>query len=426
MSNKYRLQVLLGVFTGLTTFAIEPCFQAALTYSEASGRSAIQRCESVQWKSNDSTIEATAQAALALEAALDNYNQTSNDDQILQELNTNCSSGDCSWPRISTLGVCSDCTNVTSSIFTSCSNDTRCNYTLPNGLKMITGDYGDTEFNITRSDCKGSNPTSYYQHWDDSFIDSLSVLMMEGYLIDQDPQQPAVQALALECILYWCILGYDTSVNGGVLYQNITGKWHGGTIVDDPGLKGNKYGDTYGDKELNMSPPRDQWADLGITQQTNFTAPVSVTANACGIINDALRNFTFSTDFEAYPSIFNYLTSEMTNAFRADCNDRVFGIANNLGLVTTVRWGWFALPAAAVSLTTVFLIWVASEQTEVWKSSPLALLFYGLTDKDRQDILAGAVETLSINKMKEVAMDVQIFLKEGLRMANHNTAGGSS
>jgi hypothetical protein len=139
-------------------------------------------------------------------------------------------------------------------------------------------------------------------------------------------------------------------------------------------------------------------------------------------------NFTTisDADYKNYSSIFNYVTSEMTNAFRANCDDRVFGTANNLGLVTTVRWGWFALPAAAVSLTTVFLIWVASDQTEVWKNSPLALLFYGLTDEDRQDILAGAAETLSINKMKEVSMDIQIFLKKGLRMVDHNTVGGSS
>ena len=228
--------------------------------------------------------------------------------------------------------------------------------------------------------------------------------------------------LAARPVFYWCILGYNNFVNDGVLYQNITGTWYGGTIVGDEAPI-DKW-----DSELNMSPPSDQWADLGITQRTNFTVPVWVTDDVCGAFISALNpNFTSISDTNCknYPSIFNYVTSEMTNAFRATCDDRVFGTANNLGLVTTVRWGWFALPAAAVSLTIVFLIWVASDQTEVWKNSPLALLFYGLTDKDRQDILAGAAETLSINKMKEVSMDVQIFLKKGL-MVDLNTIGGSS
>jgi hypothetical protein len=237
-------------------------------------------------------------------------------------------------------------------------------------------------------------------------------LLVSSSLVDPIP-------LALECIFYWCIIGYNTSVNDGVLYQNITGTWHGGTIVNNSESS-----------ELNMSPPRDQWADLGITQQTNFTAPTLVTDYVSGAIYMAFAtpndNMTFppmsplsNTDFKNYPSLFNYSTSEMTNAFRTGCDDLVFGTANNLGLVTTVRWGWFALPVVAVSLTTVFLIWVAaSDQTDVWKNSPLALLFYGLTDKDRQDrLFVGVAETLSIDKMEEVAKNVQICLeREGLRV----------
>ena len=141
------------------------------------------------------TITDTVQAALALRVALDDYNQTSNDDQILQELNINCSSGDCSWPRISTLGFCSDCTNVTTSISKSCLDDNTgflrdsCNYTLPNGL-IVGQDFG-TGFNITSSDCNGSNPTSYYQHWGDTLITSLSIL-------DLDLENGNI--LALECM----------------------------------------------------------------------------------------------------------------------------------------------------------------------------------------------------------------------------------
>lgn len=77
----------------------------------------------------------------------------------------------------------------------------------------------------------------------------------------------------------------------------------------------------------------------------------------------------------------------MTNAI---CAERVAETANNLGLeFVRVRWGWAALPAAAVSLTIVFWIWAASDdQTDVWKNSLLALLFYGLTDKDCLDILS--------------------------------------
>lgn len=438
--TKYSFQVLLGVFTGLTTFAIEPCFQAALIYNEASGRSAIQRCESAQW---NSSIADTVQAALALEVVLDDYNQPSNDDQILQELNTNCSSGDCSWPPISTLGFCSACANITSSISMSCRSDNTsflghsCNYTLPNGL-MIRDDPRPSYswFNTTVDD----NPTSYsyYQHWDNSFIASLSILRFNvceqygKYGPDGQPvPTPSASSLvdpiplALECIFYWCIIGYNTSVNDGVLYQNITGTWHGGTIVNNSESS-----------ELNMSPPRDQWVDLGITQQTNFTAPTLVTDYVSGAIYMAFAtpddNMTFppmsplsNTDFKNYPSLFNYSTSEMTNAFRTGCDDLVFGTANNLGLVTTVRWGWFALPVVAVSLTTVFLIWVAaSDQTDVWKNSPLALLFYGLTDKDRQDrLLVGVAETLSIDKMEEVAKNVQICLeKEGLRVPDQKLA----
>jgi hypothetical protein len=375
------------------------------------------------------------QAALALDVALDDYNQPSNDDQILQELNTNCSSGDCNWPPISTLGFCNACANITSSISKNCRNDNTsflghsCNYTLPNGL-MIRDDPPPSYFRFNTTVDDNPRSYSYYQHWDDSFIASLSILRFNVYeqygkygLDGQPVPTPSASSLvdpiplALECIFYWCIIGYNTSVNDGVLYQNITGTWHGGTIINN--------------SELNMSPPRDQWADLGITQQTNFTAPTSATDYASGAIYMAFAtpndNMTFApisnTDFKNYPSLVNYSTSEMTNAFRIGCDDLAFGTANNLGLVTTVRWGWFALPVAAVSLTTVFLIWVvASDQTNVWKNSPLALLFYGLTDKDRQDrLLVGVAETLSIDKMEEVAEDVRICLvKEGLQVSDQN------
>ncbi|KAF4627747.1 hypothetical protein G7Y89_g10407 [Cudoniella acicularis] len=391
----------LGVVACLLVFAIGPCTQAALNYKELSGKASIQRCfDGEPW--------VTVYTALHGALVLDDWNHTSAQDQFLQELNKDCTTGDCDWPTpVSTLAFCSECANITSSISKSCVGNVSdvygdpCTFSLPNGLSIQNNETSVTWLNTTSilnfNESKEAGRTNAftinYQNWDDSYIAFLAILgyttgfSVQGsdYVVRRNPQDPE----AVECIVYWCVQGYNTTIKNSTLSQNLTTSWHQGT-------KPTNYS---ADNQLVFSPPESEWSSLGLTKPTNFTASseitnsfgVWITAAFSGSITEPVNNEApdyilvsfWDVEIDTFPQLLTYAFSSMTNSLRAQCptNTSAIGIANNVKSVVDVRWAWLAQLAATVVLASVFLalvIWGSGrEGVDAWKGSTLALLFHG-------------------------------------------------
>jgi hypothetical protein len=79
-----------------------------------------------------------------------------------------------------------------------------------------------------------------------------------------------------------------------------------------------------------------------------------------------------------------------------------------------IRWGWLAYPAVLLALTQIFFILVVAQSainhTAVWKSSPLALLFHGLSGLYVQQ--EQRYDAMDLREMDETAKVIKVKLQE--------------
>lgn len=97
--------------------------------------------------------------------------------------------------------------------------------------------------------------------------------------------------------------------------------------------------------------------------------------------------------FDRVNSTFENISDSMTNFFRENGFTNFSNPAEGTVLrdqtFLSVRWGWLAFPTTLVILTSIFFIGIIVDtrptggRAEIWKSSPLALLFHGLEMPDR-------------------------------------------
>lgn len=97
------------------------------------------------------------------------------------------------------------------------------------------------------------------------------------------------------------------------------------------------------------------------------------------------------------------LAAEMTNHMRTSDPDgaSVLGEVNGKRVCVRVAWSWLVLPALLVVASAGLLaatMWKA--EANVWKSSPLAYLFHGLSRESRATVQGDLV---SVNEMNEIA-----------------------
>jgi hypothetical protein len=86
----------------------------------------------------------------------------------------------------------------------------------------------------------------------------------------------------------------------------------------------------------------------------------------------------------------------MTNTMRAGSGGvPVLGTSYEMSTYVRVQWGWIALPALVVLMTGAFLaaaiLRSRTTRTKLWKSSPLAMFFYGLDGDTRKTALRSIV-----------------------------------
>lgn len=343
-----------------------------------------------------------------------------------------CSTGNCTWPDITKLGVCASCTNVTTETRKSCgsrdpsSSTQTCQYTTPANI------------NITATNGLGANGTYTYLNSsvDTVFTEDNQPLLRFGILrspptenVDRDGVFPPDIS---ECTFEWC--AQKTSgfrVNSGVLQPGNTtstpikiaftnGQWtphtlNGRTYVeldvapDAPWDSSNSSSRTFYVHSADYSSMRQLLVNLLITQLASFNAD----AGAGGFQVAPVLLFADGDLSRTMGAVAASMTDLVQ---RCDNGSAVRGQAFRDEAFVRVRWPWLILPAALVLVAAALLLAAVvvnrRRGSALWKSSVLPLLFHGF----ERPLDAPLGERLSMVEAR--AWGVEASLRESSRGAS--------
>lgn len=151
----------------MSTFAIGPTIQGTLGSAYTIGNSTLPVC--IRGSNTQlGTLFNQYQASLFLS----NFNPSSPSGESLQSLNTNCVTGNCTWPPSPSLSICSNTTDLYNQKTKTYNIDgSFASLTIPNGLSLP--DIGSAEEYWNGST---TFPTLNYNDWDHEPIVRLSLL----------------------------------------------------------------------------------------------------------------------------------------------------------------------------------------------------------------------------------------------------------
>ena len=129
--------------------------------------------------------------------------------------------------------------------------------------------------------------------------------------------------------------------------------------------------------------------------------------------------------FDRMQATFDNISIALTNYFRqngiANFSTAATGIALEEKTCISVRWPWLIYPTVLVCMALVFLILLmlgscsGNDRREVWKSSPLALYYYGLVEEDGNTQVRSGGSVRSCENLRDYAKSTRARLT--------NTAG---
>ncbi|KAH8680072.1 hypothetical protein BGZ60DRAFT_554643 [Tricladium varicosporioides] len=314
-----------------------------------------------------------------------------------------CPTGNCTYPTITTLGVCSRCIDLTPFMTRYCSGDysdlSRCGWQVPQGAKLTNNTHVFSMTSLVPS-----------THGDMPYSTIIRLIFMgtesaEGKPLNYNPW-------ASQCSLEYCAQKIEASVTNGKLVENVTSTIHNSSVLDTTGSKGTTPISltTPDNITVSISEP----ASLGIrswftTLFTNGSASRNSTFKGLDHAQLVVVNLTvgissgttyFDTDvvqtfyWDYYekgfglPKAMSDLATAMTTAFRSfNGAVQVPGVATRVETYVKVQWAWLALPLFVVTSTAIFLALAilssSQTKTELWKGSALAMLFYGLDNETK-------------------------------------------
>lgn len=374
--------------------------------------------------------------------------------------NITCPTSNCTYPPISTLGICSTCEDVTSATSTACGEDTRpnsygtlCNTTVPHQLLPAS--------NFTwgfRNDAAGM----YSNMWNSSTMSvtpSMAALMtgfgdpailaaFTTFKLDRDffanlTEDPSSPSSVNQCLLAYCLKTYDVEVlNGETKIASINE-----SIMDvssyqwflDPPETGNPYftmrATDDGGQPTGANYTMNWWDHLNLGQYMEDVLNSSVYMNTGTLAPGDGGKMAPSFGLAMYnadnlTAMVRDMAESMTNSMRTsqDNATTLAGTALVLETYIHIEWKWLALPIAVSVLSFVLLVTVmiisTSHNVEAWKSYSMPLLFYTLEGwgseythgfRDSDDL-----KQISKNMKGHLSMESEhrVFVREGFDRAN--------
>lgn len=347
-------------------------------------------------------------AELAMKAAI--YNGVMSDN--LSTVGVSCSTGNCSWPIVPSLGVCGECTDRADSLNLSTIQyenesgrvqNVTYNYTLPDGNWVAAATGQQASWQTVFQTFVGWN-TSIYNSADETDSNYTGRLYLASFdAIGTAWNNTAYQALptltdpdavgAAECGLWFCVQAYNISTNFGIQNQTPLMIW------DKVRFSNNGMLWNFVDVPANFNVAEGTQFQVGLKAQAAvgdaLTAILSGSAYERSdgyeqqFSNDGIQGIWQGLTYgETETAWIENLALSMSNTVRltapANTNPRYARQAYSTDAFVHVRWSWLAFPAAMVVGSILFLlasIWQTSRSgVPAWKGSPLELLFFRLSE----------------------------------------------
>jgi hypothetical protein len=318
-----------------------------------------------------------------------------------------CQSGNCAWEPFETLAVCHECIDISALATRYCPSElgaspnmSTCGWQVPQGARLNTS---SDVFSMT-----SFIPSAY----GDMPHSTLIRIIFMGTELHDVPD--AVNVWAKQCSLQTCVQTLSSSVVNGTLKEDIAHTTTNQTVVDMSSPDSESEYDVY-IKGTDDSYLLGMGALLSIRgwfgsiftngsatrTTTDFTRSVTDADRAVVVnltVGISSGETFFDTDIvtafywnyyeyaDGLNMLMNDLAVSMTTAFRGFTGAApVEGKSMSMESYVHVRWGFAILPVAIVLATGLFLVvamvLTRRSQTELWKSSALAMLFHGL-DRD--------------------------------------------
>ncbi|CAG5185822.1 uncharacterized protein ALTATR162_LOCUS11412 [Alternaria atra] len=423
IKTRCRHLVSLGALVTVLALAFEPFFQQIVAYPERmtatqqgitwAARSFVPNYTPILRKfctdtRSDPTMSAVIDAAF-------------NTPEIgIRPSTATCPTGNCTWPSYSTLGVCHECQDVSSSLEYHCKNNTSLDRATgfreasdPCGFKInntfLVGSTGVVGFrrvtSLTTLIVNTSNTAARF----DPFLNSTkfrgATLPIVDFYIGYTPGGPAAvmrneTPVFSECLLTWCVKTLQARVNNGTLEESVVD-----TITIQP--------DSYSASSPIVAAlgPNETF---NIINQTTEILRDWIISDLPPILSQN-PEFPFGSDMGIWnfhhvpPYDFEGGLSNLTRAITNNMKSRgvgtvpIEGTAWKSEKIVQIRWVWITLPAILLVGSLVLLcatIWEGRRtQAPVWKSSALATLLHGLSEETQRridpDLSSSQIEAIS-------------------------------
>lgn len=311
-----------------------------------------------------------------------------------------CSSGNCTWPKFSSLAVCNKCVDIRHYVKRSCDKHGCHEHSLPDGPSL----HGfDRQINSSVTNISSSLSDIYP-----------SVVRFSSLIVKN--VNGSDELLALECSLWYCIQTYQASVDGGKPFQNVLSSWR------------NDSAHLSQSHDFIFHPPSsiiDDITDPSVYRVVHLAATalnsfISEMFTGHGRLDD--RGSAFSSD--TIQAIYNSrnlttqisnLAVSMTNNIREQNSSHsspVLGTTWETETYVHVRWRWLSFPLVVLFLSLLFLLGSIIETTQskvmIWKTNNLAILSHGRDIKLKHSHQDFRVDKLS--RLGEQANSIMVEL----------------
>ena len=357
-----------------------------------------------------------------------------------------CQAERCEWPTITTLGVCSECIDVTDRVKSNCSVNNKarvevfCTYTLegiPNRLGAQLGTIGgaaeqldyNTIWNSTQIYYDGGSgpefpvkaaPATLVNFWYYTLPKNLDFKEFLTPELNRVKRHPKIKK-AMMCNMTLCARTFEKPF----AKQSEVGKLSGPTA----NLRFTTVPEESNSVELlGMTPASSDHVAMNTTFGVNFCDYLSLAEYLSNLFTVGAYTKEYSSGLghitpdigmtlgssADIPALLEQISFSMTDVIRRTNSTGVHGTQMNTVTFISISWGWLALPLAVVlsSFATLIVVILMNEAQGVppWKSSSLALLFHSV-DK------GWSIEDMSMPKQLRKEADnirARVWRTEGL------------
>ncbi|KAI6081849.1 hypothetical protein F4821DRAFT_16645 [Hypoxylon rubiginosum] len=313
-----------------------------------------------------------------------------------------CSSGNCTYPDFDSLAVCSACANITDYLMPEShinGSSGTWSWALPNNFSTSEEFY---EGGSSGSSLVVSTGGKYHPLALQAGLPIVNITAIQP-CVDADGRP--CDAIAQECMLYWCLNRYRAKVIQGVYYEDVLDTVKYGRTINPDLLENDTYvfQTNYSNPEYSTADNRNsapfsvsKWGSAALTDLLAQDLQVDIWSDDFGSIDDFLE---MADGYSAFPNIplnmapfFEAMSISLTTSVKSNLYDEagtqfVMGQATKTVSMVRVRWAWISLPISLQVVTLGLLCYVVAntsrQKLPVWKNSILATIFVGAMMHDR-------------------------------------------